>query len=403
MTKCRVCAFLLKKFFSLGEMPLVNSFLRKEDIKNEKKYDLSLGFCKNCYLVQLMEIVNPEELFRDYVYFSSVTKSVLDHSKKTANKFIKRFNLSYKSFVLEIGSNDGANLQFYKNVGIPILGVDPAVNVTKVANLRGINTIADFFNLHLAQKLTKTRNIKADLVYGANVLAHVPKIVDFVKGVRVILKSAGTAVFEFPYIKGLLENKFDTIYHEHVFYYSLIALRNLFNKADLEIYDVEFIPMQGGSLRIYAGHFKKFKISNRVKNLLKNEILEDYDKIITYKNMNTNVNKLKRKISSYLINLKKQGKMIAAYGAPAKGITLLNSLGIAKHLDFIVDKAPTKQGLYTPGVHILVYPPQKIFDERPNYVLILSWNIAEEVMLALYKYKKQGGKFIIPIPQVKVV
>jgi len=400
---CRTCNSSITEFFTLGKMPLVNAFLKKEEIPFEEKYDLSVGFCSNCYLVQLINTVSPEKLFKNYIYFSSTSKSFLEHCKKTANYLTKRLNLNFQSLVLEIASNDGAQLQYFKELGIQILGVDPAENIAKVANEKGIKTIPEFFNFTFAKKL-KEEGILADLVFGANVLAHVPEIVDFVKGVKEVLKPKGTAVFEFPYLKGLMEKKFDTIYHEHVLYYSLLALRNLFQKANLEIYDVEMTPMQGGSLRIFVSHPGNFKISKNVKELVDWEIREGFDKLETYQKLNENVLKLKEDLLNLLKTLKNQGKKIAAYSAPAKGNVLLNYFGIGKnYLDFIVDKSEAKQGLYTPGTHLLVYPPEKIYQEKPDYLLVLCWNIADEVIEQLKDYHNAGGKFIIPIPEIKII
>lgn len=402
---CRVCNSPLVEFFSLGEMPLVNSFLKNEkEFLDEPKYDLSVGFCPQCYLVQLINTVSPEQLFKNYIYFSSVSQSFLEHCKQTADYLSKRFNLGPESLVLEIASNDGAQLQYFQKLGIQVLGVDPAENITKIANEREIKTIPEFFNYNFAKELKEKQNIQADLVFGANVLAHVPAIVDFVKGVKEILKTSGTAIFEFPYIKGLMENKFDIIYHEHVFYYSLIALINLFKLVDLEIYDVEMTPMQGGSLRIFVSYQNNFPISQNVKSLVNQEIKEGFNKFETYQKIKENVINLKNDLINLLKNLKTKEKKVVAYGAPAKGNILLNYFGINNnYLDFIVDKSKEKQGLYTPGTHLLVYPPEKILQEKPDYLLILAWNIADEIMEQLKEYHNNGGKFIIPIPRVKII
>ena len=401
MTKCRVCGTEIIKFFSLGEMPLVNTFRKKKDTK-EKKYDLSIGFCPNCYLIQLMKHVSPQEIFEDYIYFSSVSQSVLDHSKKTAEYLSKRLRLTKDSLVIETGSNDGVHLQFYKKKGIRVLGIDPAKNIAKIANEKGIKTLPEFFNLKLAKRLAGENAIKADVLYGANVFAHVPEIIDFVKGVKIILNSKGTAVFEFPYLKGLLENKFDTVYHEHVFYYSLIALQNLFERVSLEIYDVEFVNMQGGSLRIFVSHQDVYKISSRVINLADTEKKEKFNKITTYKRMNIQVRKIKKDMDKLFMELKKKKKNIAGYGAPAKGIILINHFDMSKYLDFIVDKSKAKQGLYIPGTNIQVLPIEEIMKRKPDYVFILCWNIKDEIIQQLNLYKKSGGKFIIPIPDLTI-
>jgi len=399
---CKLCKNKITPFFALGQMPLVNSFLKVSQIKKEKKYDLTVAFCEKCFLTQLTKTVPPEDLFRDYVYFSSTSSSFLKHCEEVAARLTQKLHLTSKSLVLEIASNDGALLKNFKNRGIPVLGVDPARNIAKVANDNGIETIPEFFNYKFAKKI-KGKGVQADVIYGANVLAHVPEIVDFVKGVKVVLASSGSAVFEFPYLKGLMENKFDTIYHEHVFYYSLLALRNLFAIAGLEIYDVEQTEMQGGSLLIFVAHPRVFPIHARVKNLILKEKQNGYHKIKTYKKIEKNVAKLKTKLTNLLGKIKKEGKMVGVYSAPAKGNILLNYFGIAKYISFIVDKSKAKQGLYTPGTHLLVHSLDKIIQEKPDYLLILCWNIATEVMKEQAEYKKRGGKFIIPIPEIKIV
>jgi len=384
-------------------MPLVNSFLKKEDLPNEEKFDLSISFCPICYLVQLITIVPPEKLFRDYIYFSSTSKSFLEHCQNTATQLTKKLNLNYESLVLEIASNDGSQLQFFKKLGIKVLGIDPARNIAKVANEKNIPTICEFFNYKFAKKLKEDKNIQADLIFGANVLAHVPEIVDFVKGIKIILKQKGTAVFEFPYIGGLIEKKFDTIYHEHVFYYSLIALKKLFSQANLEIYDVEMTPTQGGSLKIFISHPGVYKISTSIKDLTTQETEAGFDKIETYQKINNGVQSLKKELTSLLDKLKNENKKIAAYSAPAKGNILLNYFEINKnYLNFIVDKSEAKQGLYTPGTHLLVHSPEKVNIDKPDYLLILCWNIADEIIRQLKDYHDAGGKFIIPIPNIKI-
>lgn len=401
---CRSCGYKLSPFFSLGNIPLVNSFLSEDELLKENAYDLTTAFCENCYLVQLTKTINPTEIFTDYIYKSGTSKLFVKHSKVMANHLTKKLNLKKEDFVLEIASNDGTQLSFYKESGMHVLGVDPAKNIAKIANKNGIKTIPEFFSAIFAKKLLKKKGVKADLIYGANVLAHVPQIIDFVKGVKIILAENGTAVFEFPYLKGLLENKFDTIYHEHVFYYSLIALKNIFSNANLIIYNIEHTEMQGGSLLIYVGHPEKHAISENVKVLVDKELTQNYHKLITYRVMNKKVTKLKSNLLKMLKDLKKNKKSIAAYSAPAKGIVLLNYFGIGNnYLDFVVDKAKEKQGLYTPGNHMKVYPIEKVLEEQPDFLIILCWNIADEVIKDLELYAKRGGKFIIPIPSIKQV
>jgi len=385
-------------------MPLVNSFLRQAQIVKEKKYDLSVGFCLKCFLVQLMKIVSPKELFSNYIYFSSTSVSFLDHCQKTATSLIKKLKLGSKSLVLEIASNDGAQLQYFQEAGIPVLGIDPAINIAEEANKKGIPTIPEFFNLKFARHLRQNEQVSADLVFGANVLAHVPEILDFVSGAREMLKPKGTAVFEFPYLAGLLENKFDTIYHEHVFYYSLLALRNLFEASGLRIYDAEMTSVQGGSLRIFASHKGAFDINVRVGELLDREVKAGYDKLATYKAMEARVVNIKKELIALVKNLRALGKSVAAYSAPAKGNILLNYFGLGKkQLDFLVDKSEAKQGFYTPGTHLLVEHPRVISERKPDYLLVLCWNLAEEIKEQLKDYRAKGGKLIIPIPDIKII
>lgn len=403
---CRNCNTEIKEFISMGQMPSINYFPKKEEFDKEKKYNLSVGFCPKCYLVQILDIIPPEDLFRDYVYFSSVSEYFLEHCKEVADDLTKRLNLGPESLVLEIASNDGAQLQYFKKLGVPVLGVEPARNIAKVANQKGIRTIDEFFSYDLAKKLREEQKIQADLIFGANVLAHVPEIIDFVKGVKEVLKLKGTAVFEFPYLKGLIENKIDVVYHEHVFYYSLMPLIDLFKKADLEIYDVKMTPMQGGSLMFFASHAGAFPIHENVSNLIAEEIKNGFDKFETFQKVNENALRVKDETINLLKEIKSKGKRIAAYSASGKGSFLMNYYGINEnYLDFIVDKSKAKQGLYTPGTHFLVYPPEKINEEKPDYVLIFCWNLADEVMQMeeLKKWRQGGGKFIIPLPEVKII
>lgn len=316
---------------------------------------------------------------------------------------MKRLKLNSESLVIEIGSNDGVHLQWYKAEGIGVLGIDPAENVAAEAIKKGIPTIAAFFGHTLADDLTRKRNIHADLLYGANVLAHIPDILGCVRGVTTVLKKTGTAVFESPYIGGLFENKFDTIYHEHVFYYSLLALQHLFARAGLTVYDCEFVPMQGGSLRIFVCHEGAYPISEQVRMLEHKERQRGFHRLSSYLKIRTNVEKLRTELTNLLKKLKKNGKHIAAYGAAAKGVVLLNYFRIGGYLDFIADKSEVKQGLYMPGTHHLIHPPSRVLNDRPDYILILPWNIADEVMDFLSEYRKTGGKFIIPVPDVIIV
>lgn len=402
---CKNCQGGLDPIFSLGAIPLVNHLLKKEEIDFEKKYDLEVGVCPQCLLVQLLSIVPPEELFKEYPYFSSTSSSFLEHCRDTADMLVDRLKLDSRSFVLEVASNDGAFLQFIKDKSIPILGVDPVDKVVAVAQKRGIPTRLAYFNLAYAKTL-RGEGIEADLLYGANVLAHVPEVVDFLKGVEIVLSPHGTAVFEFPYIEGLFEGKFDTIYHEHVFYYSLLSLQNIFRNTALELYDVEKIPVQGGSLRIFVGHRGKHKVAKRFLKMVSGERGLGWDKAGVYLSIGKRARIVKEKLLKFIARVKKEGKSVAAYSAAAKGAVLLNFCGIGKnYLDFLVDKSVTKQGLYTPGTHFLIHPPAKVSEEKPDYLLVLAWNIADEIMAMeeLGGFRASRGKFVIPIPEVKVV
>lgn len=397
--KCRCCGSSIIPFLSLGKMPLVNSFLLKSELVSEKKYLLQVAYCPECHLAQLTKIVPPKVLFKHYLYFSSVSESLVEHFAEVAAKLKKKLKLSEKSLVLEIASNDGILLKQFQKLGIQVLGIDPAENIAKQANEEGVPTIADFFNLKNAKKLSTEKHVRADLIFGANVLAHVPEIIDFVQGLSVVLQPKGTAVFEFPYIKGLFEGKFDTIYHEHVFYYSLHALQNVFKKANLDIYDVEQTPAQGGSLMIFACHQGAIKKTKRIDSLLSEEKEHAYTTIESYRQIGHTVEEIKNKLLALLTSLKSEGKSIVGYGAAAKGVVLMNYFGIdGKLLDFIADKAPAKQNKYAPGNHLIVASPDRIMKDKPDYVVIFAWNIATEIMEQFSEYKKQGGKFIIPIP-----
>ena len=385
--ECRACKTKLMPFLSLGLMPLANAFRKEGDTSAEKRYDLSVGFCPACFLVQLLGVPPPEEMFaKDYVYTPSISSSTIAHFKKTADTLIERFNLGEGSQLVEVGSNDGTFLRFFKERGIKILGIDPAKNIAEIANRQGLSTIPEFFNSNLAERIAREEGVKADLIFGANVLAHVPEIVDFIKGVEKILASSGTAVFEFPYLKGLMENKFDTIYHEHVFYYSLIALQNLFRQANLEVYDIEMVPVQGGSLRVFVSHAGVFPTARAVSELASGERASGFTEGETYQKIAANIALLKKELRTLLASIKRGGKRIAGYSAPAKGNILLNYFDIGKEfLDFIVDKSELKQGLITPGTGFFVHPLTKIYEEKPDYLLVLCWNIADEV-IALHKF-----------------
>lgn len=403
---CRICGENIKKtFVDLGFTPLSNSYLKKNMLKNEKAFPLHALICKKCLLVQLEEFESPKKIFSDYAYFSSYSKTWLKHAEEYVKKMKKRFSLNSNDLVMEIASNDGYLLQYFKKYNIPVLGVEPAENVAKIAKKRKIPTITKFFGTNLAKELKKSGK-QPDLLLGNNVLAHVPKLNDFVEGLKILLDPKGVITLEFPHILKLIEkNQFDTIYHEHFSYFSLITLMKLFTKHELTIFDVEELKTHGGSLRIYVKHKKNssYKERNSVKKILEKEKEFGLKKISTYTNFSKNVNSIKKELLNFLYKAKKDNKMVIGYGAPAKGNTLLNFCGITSELiEYTVDINPHKQGLYLPGSHIPIKKPNEIFKTKPDYVLILPWNLKNEIISQMKDIQKWGGKFVIPIPEVKI-
>jgi SAM-dependent methyltransferase len=404
ITACRSCGSpVLKPVLSLGETPLANSFLTEEQIDEpEPTYPLELVFCPDCTLVQITETVPQEELFDHYLYFSSFSDTLLRHSREIVEELIAARGLDEKSLVVEIGSNDGYLLQYYVERGIPVLGIDPARNIVKVANERGINTLCEYFDEDLGRTLA-AKGSRADVIHANNVLAHVTDLNGAVAGIGHVLKDDGIAVIEVPYIKPLIDRtEFDTIYHEHRCYFSLTALDRLFKRHGLIVADVERIPIHGGSLRIYVD--KGDEQSERVLSLLEEEDEWGVDRYAFYKDFGDQVEALRDELVSLLRDLKAAGNHIAVYGASAKGSTLLNYFGVGPEiLDFVVDRSTVKQGYYTPGTHLPILSPEVLLEERPDYVLLLTWNFAREILEQQKVYHEQGGKFIIPIPEVKII
>jgi len=406
--RCRFCNADLKHIFlSLGNAPLSNSFLTEEQLHQmELFYPLEVYVCDKCFLVQLEEFKNPENIFSDYAYFSSFSDTWLQHAKNYVDKVIARFGLTSNSHVVEIASNDGYLLQYFIEKGIPVLGIEPAVNVAKSAKLKGIPTEISFFGTETANRLA-SQGESADLLLGNNVMAHVPNLNDFVAGLKILLKPKSVITIEFPHLMRLMENtQFDTIYHEHFSYFSFLTVEKVFTAHDLIIFDVEELPTHGGSLRIYAKHKgdKSKLISSEVARLRLREKESGYTDINFYYNFEDKVRQIKRDILNLLIRLKNENKKIAGYGAPAKGNTLLNYCGIrSDFIDYTVDRNPHKQGRYLPGSHIPIESPDKIRETKPDYILILPWNIKEEIMGQMAFIRDWGGKFIIPIPKVKII
>lgn len=409
---CRFCASSLNDvFLDLGTLPLSNSFLKSKTQKDQF-YPLCVFVCKHCLFVQLDEFVRPKDIFTDYAYFSSYSQTWLDHAKEYCSMITKRFDLIEQSHIVEIASNDGYLLQYFKN--FDVLGIEPAENVAKVARQKGIPTITKFFDTKLAKELSK-----ADLIIGNNVLAHVPNLNDFINGLKILLKPNGIITMEFPHLLQLIRNnQFDTIYHEHFSYFSFLVVQKIFAFHGLIIFDVNELSTHGGSLRIYAKHEQnnKLQINDNVSKLISKEIAFGLDKLETYINFQKNIEMLKEQIKMFFMIIKQdpeqftgfgspviETKNIIGYGAAAKGNTLLNYCHIGENiLDYVVDLNPNKQGLYLPGSHIPIKNPSEIKRTKPNYILILPWNIKEEIMKQLNFIKAWGGKFITVIPQIEI-
>lgn len=407
IARCRFCgAALTHTLVDLGMSPLCESFLTAEQLNQmEPFYPLHVYVCSECFLVQLEEYVSPEKIFTHYAYFSSFSDTWLDHARRYSEMAIERFHLTAENFVIEIASNDGYLLQNFVNAGIPVLGIEPAVNVAEAALKIGVSTLIAFFSEDVARNLVANGR-KADLIIGNNVLAQVPGLNDFVAGLKVMLAPAGVITLEFPHLYQLMSgNQFDTIYHEHFSYFSFYSTKKIFAKHELEIFDVEELPTHGGSLRIYLHHAdgNRHQVSDRVKNLEQQELKNEVNKLNTYSTFGENVKETKRKLLEFFITAKRQEKRIAGYGAPGKGNTLLNYCGIrTDFLDYTVDRSPFKQGKFLPGTHIPIYPPEKISETRPDYLFILPWNLKDEIMKQMAFVRDWGGKFVVPIPELRV-
>lgn len=404
---CRFCDKKdIFKFLELGTMALANSFLTREELQSAKEpeYPLDVFFCEQCGLVQIGYVVSPDALFKNYIYFSATSDLVHKHADYLAKSFQKRFGLNERSLVVEIASNDGTVLQYFKKTGVKTLGVEPAANIAKVAVQAGIATFNDFFNASTSEHI-KDQYGSADVILGRHVFAHVPQIHGFVKGLKNLLAPGGAVAIEAPYLIDFVEkNEFDTVYHEHYSYLSVRAMSHLFSRYDMEVFDAERVPIHGGSLIYFIGHKGAHKKAGTVETLVKAELDRNLDKKETYLAFAERAHALRAGLLNLLQDLKRSGKRIAAYGAPAKGNTLLNYCGITTDLvEYTVDKSPYKQNLYTPGAHLPVYHPDKLAQDRPDYVLLLAWNFADEVLEQQKAYRDKGGKFILPIPDVRIV
>jgi SAM-dependent methyltransferase len=405
---CRFCgAPVTVTVVDLGMQPLSNAYVNVESADAmEPFFPLHARVCEACFLVQLPELQSPEAIFSDYAYLSSMSDSWLEHCRRYAGNMVERFGLGSSNLVIEVASNDGYLLRFFKERGIPVLGIEPAGNVAAIANEAGIPSLPRFFGSTLATDLSNDGK-RADLLVGNNVLAHVPDLNDFVRGLATLLAPEGVITMEFPHLGRLLaETQFDTVYHEHFSYFSLGTVERVFRAHGLVVFDVDRLTTHGGSLRIYARHASHTArpISDRVVELRKVEEADGLSRIETYAGFAERVREVKRKLLEFLIPLRRAGKHIAAYGAPAKGNTLLNYCGIrTDFIDYTVDRSPLKQGRLLPGSRIPICAPDRIRETRPDYVLVLPWNIKDEIAQQLAFVQTWGGRLVVPIPEPKVL
>ncbi|MFN2498991.1 MAG: methyltransferase domain-containing protein [Pyrinomonadaceae bacterium] len=406
--QCRFCGTELRHTFAdLGLTPLSNSYLTAEQLNQEERvYPLHARVCDKCFLVQLEEFETPERIFSEYAYFSSYSESWLRHARLYSEAMVSRFGLNSESQAVEIASNDGYLLQYFLKHDIPVLGIEPAVNVAQAAEQKGIPTVTKFFGVSLARELSAAGK-NADLLLGNNVLAHVPNLNDFVAGLRILLKPNGVITMEFPHLMQLISgNQFDTIYHEHFSYFSFLTVEEVFARHGLTLFDVEELSTHGGSLRIYAQQTENAarETTSRVAELRQREVEAGARRLETFQAFGEKIKGTKRGLLDFLGKVKREGKSVVGYGAPAKGNTLLNYCGIGKDIiDYTVDLSPHKQGHFLPGSHIPIYSPNRIDETRPDYVMILPWNLQEEIISQLERVREWGGQFVVPIPSVEVI
>ncbi len=402
---CRFCGSeSLRTFVDLGPSPLCNrQVLPERAHEPEPFYPLHAKLCERCFLVQLEELVSPQEIFGEYGYFSSYSSTWIEHSRAYAEMAVHRFELTGTSLVVEIASNDGYLLQHFVDRGIPVLGCEPARNIARVAIDKGIRTTTEFFGTACAERIAEEVG-RADLLVANNVLAHVPALNDFVEGLRILLAPSGVATLEFPHLLRLIDgNQFDTIYHEHFSYFSFSTVEAVFSAHGLALFDVDELPTHGGSLRIYASHSGSRPETPRVRALRAAEQEWGVRSPAPYAAFEQRVHATKRQILDLLIRLKDEGRRIVGYGSPGKGNTLLNYCGIrTDFLDYTVDRNPYKQGTLTPGTRIPVVAPERIFETRPDYILVLPWNLEDEIASQLQAVRSWGCRFIVPIPTVRV-
>ncbi|MEO8592708.1 MAG: class I SAM-dependent methyltransferase [Candidatus Solibacter sp.] len=404
---CRLCSHPLTEIFAdLGMSPFANSYVAPGHLgRMEPFYPLCVFACSNCLLVQLEEFESPEAIFSDYAYFSSFSAAWLEHSRQYVDLMIPRFGLTGDSKVVEIASNDGYLLQYFVAKGIPVLGVEPAANVAEVAVRNGVPTRVMFFGEQTARQLSEEGHA-ADLIAGNNVFAHVPDLHSFVAGLKILLKPQGTITLEFPHLLQLLRhNQFDTIYHEHFSYLSLLAVERVMGEHGLGVFDVDQLPTHGGSLRIYAKHREDASRigTAQLVEVRRMESAAHLDSIEAYRSFAPKIQKVKFDLLEFLIHQKREGNQVVGYGAPAKGNTLLNYCGVGPELlAYTVDRSPHKQGMFLPGTRIPIFSPERIAETKPAYVLILPWNLRDEVASQMSHIREWGGRFVVTIPELEV-
>jgi SAM-dependent methyltransferase len=400
---CRFCGTTLRQSFAdLGTSPLANSYVN-DPAASERFFPLHAYVCEECFLVQLPAAASAEEIFADdYAYFASYSSSWVDHARRYVETAVERFGLGAESSVVEIASNDGYLLQFFVERGIPALGVEPAANVARVAEERGIPTVVRFFGRALAEELRERR--PAELLVANNVLAHVPDLNDFVAGIAALVAPEGVATLEFPHLLRLIEEtEFDTIYHEHFSYFSFLTAERVFAAHGLELFDVEELPTHGGSLRIYARHAGG-EVGAAVAELRERELAAGLGDLALYASFEERVREAKRSLLEFLVEAKREGRSLAAYGAAAKGSTLLNYCGVrTDFVDYVVDRSPHKQGRLLPGTRIPIVAPERVAETRPDYLLVLAWNLVDEIAEQMAHVREWGCRFVTPLPRVRVL
>ena len=406
MAKCIVCSSdNVQEFLNLGRMALANNFLMEEELsQTEPKYPLSVGFCHNCGHVQLMEPVPPSVMFENYLYISSTSDTLKRHLHDLAQVVTERYHIGPNDLVIDIGSNDGTLLSGFKRHGVKTLGVDPARNLAELASKVGVKTYTAFFGSEAASQIVE-RWGKASVITATNTFPHIPDLADFLKGIDTVLAFNGVFVIEMHYLVDLLEQSaFDTIYHEHVSYWALGPMVYLFNKYGMQVVDVEPLPLHHGQLRVFVHRKGHGEVRSSVAEILDMEHSRGIDRFETYERLVQSAVRIKQDLRHVIMDLIGKGKLVVGYGAPAKGNTLLSFLEIGQNMiEYIVDRSPLKQGRYTPGMHIPIVAPERLLEDQPDYVLLLAWNFAEEIMKQQAEYRQRGGKFIIPVPEVKIV